>query len=55
MRQDGRVHDIDVALERLLTAYAAAGGTMDEVDPASPRELQALRKMVAPLRVPDEL
>ena len=55
MRQDGRVHDIDVALERLLTAYAAAGGTMNDADPASPRELQALRKMVAPLRVPDEL
>jgi len=45
---------IDQPLERLLSAYCAAGGTL-EPDPVSDRELAKLRKLVAPLRLPDEL
>jgi hypothetical protein len=45
---------IDTAVERLLVAYRAAGGTM-EPDPASEAELAELRMLVAPLRLPAQL
>ena len=46
---------IEDALERLLAAYSAAGGTTDEFDPASEAELDLLRDLVAPLRLPSEI
>jgi hypothetical protein len=49
------VSTIAGALERLLAAYSAAGGTTEEFDPASEAELDALRDLVAPLRLPSEI
>ena len=48
------MEDIDRALERLLRAYAAAGGPAS-FDPADPADLDELRAMVAPLRIPIEI
>ena len=46
---------IEAALARLVAAYAAAGGTTDEFDPADEAALAELRKRVAPLRLPTDI
>ncbi len=46
--------DIDAAIERLLRAIDRAGAPAPS-NPASDADLEALRAMVAPLRVPDDL
>lgn len=46
---------IEAAFERLVTAYVAAGGTTDEFDPADEAQLDELRRLVAPLRLPNEI
>jgi hypothetical protein len=46
---------IEAALDRLVAAYLAAGGTTDEFDPVHEPELDDLRRRVAPLRLPDEI
>jgi hypothetical protein len=49
------VSEIGEALDRLLAAYAAAGGTTGDLDPADEAELDALRDLVAPQRLPSEI
>ena len=46
---------IEAALDRLLAAYTAAGGSTEEFDPVDEAELDDLRRRVAPLRVPVEI
>lgn len=46
---------IEAALERVVAAYVAAGGTTDDFDPADESELRKLRRRVAPLRLPSEI
>jgi len=46
---------IEAALDRLVGAYVAAGGTTEEFDPADATELDDLRRRVAPLRLPVEI
>jgi hypothetical protein len=48
--------DVDIAraLEHLLAAYSEVAGA-GELDPAREDELETLRTMVAPLRLPDDL
>ena len=46
--------DIDAAIDRLLRAVALAGAPAPS-EPASDADLQAVRTMVAPLRVPNDL
>jgi hypothetical protein len=49
-----RLTDIDAAIDRLLRAVAQAGAPAPS-EPASDADLEAVRAMVAPLRVPDDL
>ena len=46
---------IEAALDRLVAAYMAAGGTTDEFDPVDEAELDDLRRRAAPLRLPVEI
>jgi hypothetical protein len=46
---------IEAALDRLVAADRAAGGTTDEFDPAAEAELDDLRRRAAPLRLPVEI
>lgn len=46
---------VDAAIERLLRAYEAAGGKVEEFDPVAEADLDALRLSVAPLRLPTDI
>lgn len=46
---------IEAALDRLVAAYMAAGGTTDEFDLVDEAELDDLRRRAAPLRLPVEI
>jgi len=46
---------IEAALDRLVAAYVAAGGTTDEFDPVDEAELDDLKRRAAPLRLPVEI
>ena len=49
-----RMVDIETAVERLLTAYVAAGGTSN-FDPADEEDLAGLRTFISPLHLPDQI